>query len=205
MAEIAQQGMYLIFIELRSQGIRWLTTTATRASLPTPPDSARLLARGRWRLTVRAHTQRECEICDVRARRNLTCGARAVEIAREVGCLLRRSGPLWLISANSRFSLFLFLFLFSWFVFPFHLNSKFKFNYVVNLPQIKSIIFHILLLPSFIIFILYIYFFSTSNSSFFFYILNFPFGILIYFLSYYFHIDTKCTQNKFPTWCMYYF
>jgi hypothetical protein len=45
MGGIAQQGVDLIFIELRRKGIRRLTTTATRVPLPTPPDSARLLAR----------------------------------------------------------------------------------------------------------------------------------------------------------------
>jgi hypothetical protein len=53
---------------------------------------------------------------------------------------------------------FILFFSFSNLDFPFYLNSKFKFNPVVNLPQIKSIVLHILLLPLFIIFILYIHF-----------------------------------------------
>jgi hypothetical protein len=60
-------------------------------------------------------------------------------------------------SPTGSFSFSFFHYLF-WFIFPFHLNSKFKFNSVVNLPQIKSIILHILLLPLFIRFILYIHF-----------------------------------------------
>jgi hypothetical protein len=44
MGETEQQGVDMIFIELRSKGRYWLTTTATRAPLLTPPDSARWLA-----------------------------------------------------------------------------------------------------------------------------------------------------------------
>jgi hypothetical protein len=64
-----------------------------------------------------------------------------------------KAHPSWVLFLYS------YLFSFSNLDFPFYLNSKFKFNSVVNLPQNKSIILHILLLPLFIIFILYIIFF----------------------------------------------
>jgi hypothetical protein len=46
-----------------------------------------------------------------------------------------------------------------YFIFPFLLNSKFKFKSMVNLPQIKSIILHILII-TFIYNIYFVYTFS---------------------------------------------